>query len=576
MQQPITREEKAQRILQMHERTRSEFNVHQNAMRVIADYCRPSNDTVDSGDGKPQPAQALKRHTRLFDTTASRAVIKHAAGVKSWMSSSQKRWFLADPPVAYKHDEEVIKFYMACTEVMEQLMKDSVSSFHTEDQEAMQDGCAFGIRCLFVDEPQKDGSLLVQQWEPGSFACEENNKGRLDKFVRVKEMTAQQAKSEFGEANLPEKVRADLMKEASKGNKHTFIHAIYPREDDERNADHDYLAQNKAIASCWVHLDSKTLVRESGFDEMPVIGSRYLKKPGSPYGIGAALVSLADARQLNYLQERIDVMIGLLVNPTMNVPSEFDASDVNLGEGGINYYNDPQRMITPMQRQVSNGQQEMARVQMRREDIRDAFFLNIFEAVSRKTKEMSALEADLVSKEAIELFSPMFTLMTGEHYQPALSRIFLMYLRQSEIARAVGDVSRAVFPPIPKKLLREIKPGLAEFPTPQFSYTSRIALALQQLHSQAFNNSLMRRTQLGNIIGEAAFDDINLPVALKEMDRSDGLPENWFRSPQEVQQMQQNRAQQAQLQAMAAAAKDGSAAVKNIKGTPLEGALQPQ
>lgn len=555
-----------QRALDRYELARNGLNEFSQVHSVLADYCRPTNESAGRGPIRSNHPSTNKT-TRLFDTTAALSVQKHASGIKSWMSPAQNHWFDLLPPDEFADDEECISWYAKCTAVLEKLLARSM--FHSEDHECILDGAAFGIRCLYADINEKTGMLIAQQWEPGTFAVLENSEGMVDSIFREKNFTARQALEKFGEAALPETTVKEAKEASKSGNKRLYVHCIYPRIDAERDGNFSMLAENMPIASVWIDVDAKKIVRNSGFDEMPAPASRYLKWGDTVYGTSAALIALADARQLNKLQERLDIKIDKLVNPALLVPDEMDEDEVNLAPGGITFYRDPQRIPRPLDMLASNGQEEMLRVNMRKDSIRDAFCLNIFEAVTRKTKEMTALEAQLVSQEAIDLFSPMFTRMTGEHYGPILNRYFNLLLRRSEIARSIGDTANIAFPEIPKKLIR-IVGNAAEIPPPVVNYTSRIALALKQIHSSALRNSISRRMEIGQVIGAAAFDDLNLPKALKTVDRSEGLPEDFFRSPEEVDAIVSNREQMQAMQAQAAAAKDASTAVKNVKGTPAE------
>jgi hypothetical protein len=151
--------------------------------------------------------------------------------------------------------------------------------------------------------------------------------------------------------------------------------------------------------------------------------------------------------------------------------------------------------------------------------------------------------------------------MSTEHYAPVIQRTFNILLRHG----ILGEV--------PKKLQIDDGSGMAFIPPPNVTFIGRIALALKQIHLSAFNDSIARRTGLGAILGPAAFDDLNLPVALADMDRATGLPQAWTRTSEEVAKIQQAREQQQQLAADAAAAKDIATAAGKAKGTALENAV---
>src|SRR3546814_17609726 len=90
-----------------------------------------------------------------------------------------------------------------------------------------------------------------------------------------------------------------------------FLHAIYPRTPYAVGAK---LAKNLPFASCHVAMESKTILRESGYHEFPVVVPRWVRVPGSSYGVGQLYDELPDHRQLNALKGFVpmgaDVAIG--------------------------------------------------------------------------------------------------------------------------------------------------------------------------------------------------------------------------------------------------------------------------
>ena len=566
-------QEVVQRALDRYETAEQLRREMTTVFQTLGDYARPSRETLNNIQVKNKSAE---RHTQLFDSTLVQANMDHAAGIKSWMSPAGSLWFSLGPPSYLKGDNEVEGWFNTCTEKLHEIL--ASSRFHTEEHEALLDGGAFGIRSLFIERGHRSVPLQFTCWEPGTFSVLENDQGEIDTVFLTKNFTPRQAAQKFGEDNLPDKVKKKLLpSDAAKmdsKDEDTYVLCIYPRDDAERDS-LKIDAPNMPIASMWVHLTEKKAVEVSGFMEMPSINSRYLKWGNTPYGLPAAILALADARQLNVLQKDLDLLAEIAANPRLLIPDDMEGT-VDLRPGGPTMYRDPNKLPRTWGHEGVNYAIGQDRVKMRRDDIKNVFHLDVFQAFRQITKEMTATEVLAKQREAIDQFSPTFTLMTTEHYGPILQRCFNMVLRQSMEMIGIGRPDLAYFPPPPRKLLRDLGNGQAELPPPVVTYTSRIALALRQIHAGAFQESLQLRMEIGNVIGEAAFDDLNLPMALKEIDRGRGLPEHFFRSPEDVAALQEQRAQAAQaaqLQQQAAAAKDGSAAVKNLQGTPLEGAL---
>lgn len=520
----------------------------------LSDYARPSVETSSSSTQiNNSSAKSSVRHTRLFDSTLMNSVEQHAGGIKAWMSPANSFWFEVKPNDIYTGNEEIEAWHHAATGIMEKMI--SRSNYHAEDHESIIDGAAFGTRAkLIVEDNSGQAPFHVRRWDPNTFSMLENSKGNVDTAFLVKDWTARQAAKEFGEENLPQAVLSRFKLKPEDQTTDKYILCVYPREEDEMTPG-VVTSDNWPWASNWIHEASKTLVRASGFEDMPSIISRHLKWTGTPYGVAPALKALADARQLNTTQCSLDLLIDVAANPRLLVPIEMEGN-INLMPGGATFYSSEQRL--PKQWGNEGRYQEgEQRVRMRRADIERALNLDIFRTFRNITKEITATEAVEIRQEAIDLFSPVFSLMSTEHYEKDLQRIFNILLRGG------------YFPPMPQAMQIPISDMEMYVAPPKVNFTSRMAMAITQRHKAAIDESLRRRIEVGSVIGPAAFDDIKIPEALKLIDRGNGLPAHLHRTAEEVEQIVAARAEQQQLQATMEMAKTGADAVSKIKGTQM-------
>lgn len=301
--------------------------------------------------------------------------------------------------------------------------------------------------------------------------------------------------------------------------------------------------------------------------EMPGAFSRYLRWGGSVYGYSPSMLAIADGRQLNSLEHMLDLMAEVKINPRILMPEKMEdrSVKVNLRPGGISYY--PGTNSDVVKTWGTEGDYALGndRVKRRERCIDEAFHLDVFNAFRDITKEITATEAELIRDEAITSFSPTFALMGSEHYTPILMRTFAILLRKSMIAHAIGDTSRMYFPLPPKKMLVDLGNGRAELPPPSVTYVSKMAYRLNQVHNVASRDALERRVALVQATGDPSLlDDLKLPVMLGELERDAGLPERWRRTGEEVEAIQQARAEQQQQQMAAEMAEKGSKAAANL------------
>lgn len=523
-----------------------------NVFKQLGDYARPSVDAINSTEPNHNSSKSADRHTRLFDSTLMNSVEQHASGIKAWMSPANSFWFQVLPDDAYNGDDEVAEWHSRVSQIMERQI--NLSNFHAEDFEAIIDGAAFGTRSLLITEspPGINKPFVCQRWDPNTFSMTENSEGFVDAVYATKNYNCKQAVQKFGEGMVPDSVLQKFKLKPEDSFEEQYLLCIYKREDDERIVDSP-LAEDMEIASVWIHCASKKVVRNSGHDDMPSIVSRHLKWSGTPFGIAPAIKALADARQLNTLQCSLDLLADVAANPRLLIPVEQEGN-VNLMPGGPTYYADPNRIPRSWGTEGSypEGQE---RVKMRRADIERALNLDVFRTFRNITKEITATEALEIRQEAIDLFSPVFSLMSTEHYERVLVRIFNILLRQG------------FFPEVPEKMLIPISDTEATIMPPKVSFTSRMAMAISQRHKAAIDESLQRRLGVANIIGEAAFDDLKVSEALKLIDQGNGLPTHLHRTDEELAQLQESRRQQqAQAQQMQMLEQAANAAGK-LKGT---------
>lgn len=208
----------------------------------------------------------------LFDTTAVRANMTLANGQLAWMSPLEAAWFAFEPRNA--KDDTAQRWLSKGTDVAREEL--AVSNFYTAVHEFYLDRGAFGTACLYLEGGRRT-LLNAQTWPIGTFVVDEDENGIIDTVIREFELTPRQAVQKFGETNVSGKITEAIKAGGAKLlGKHKFLHAIYPREDAERDqAKLD--APNMPIASVYFEKDGEHVCKVSGYEEMPVFVSRYLE-----------------------------------------------------------------------------------------------------------------------------------------------------------------------------------------------------------------------------------------------------------------------------------------------------------
>lgn len=111
------------------------------------------------------------------------------------------------------------------------------------------------------------------------------------------------------------------------------------------------------------------------------------------------------------------------------------------------------------------------------------------------------------------------------------------------------------FPSPPREMIEFMGDGVLSIADPKIKHSSRIALAMDQIHNQGFANTLQTFAQLFEYKPEL-LDNFNTDDAIRDSAMNFGTASDWLRDVDERDEMREARAQQqaemaAQEQALA-------------------------
>ena len=168
-------------------------------------------------------------------------------------------------------------------------------------------------------------------------------------------------------------------------------------------------------------------------------------------------------------------------------------------------------------------------------------------------KQMTAEEVRQRRFDRIPNFSPTFARKTRELSDPIMRQVFATLLRLG------------AFPQAPRQLVQPLPNGEVFIPPPNIVYSSKMALALQSIHNDAFVDAL---SLAGNIAQTRPdiLDNLDLDDGFRNYARNAGILESSLVPEKSRDQMRMQRAQaQAQAEQQAAMLEE-SDAVANLAG----------
>lgn len=495
----------------------------------------------------PRKSEVLERttspdtakHERLFDGTMISANQILANGQASLVIPANERWFEFEPPGALRNDPEAARWMQECTEIT--LEAFGTSNFYTAAQECLLDRSGMGTCCLFVKEAA--GQLVFRPLPIGSYAIAEDPDGNADTVHREFKFTAKQAVERFGEKALPASIqRAYNNPGECNTTQFEFIQIVAPRRQrDSRRIDN----ANMPIESVYLAKKDSVIVEESGFEEMPLIVSRYLEWTSGgdrhPYGWCPAWLVVADGRQLNKHEEIMDLMAELMVQPPVLTPANLDGA-VDFSPLGETVFDPNKPNAKPELWNMNGVRYDVGkdRAEDKRQRIRDAFHVDLFQMFQQIDREMTAHEVRAREAEKLMQFSPAFTRLSSEFLNPLLRRVFGVLFRAG------------AFPKVPESMLVRGRDGVF-LPDPKTVYHNAITLAQRQQENAATYEIIEAALGMAEI-DPSALDAFNVPQMMMGLARNRGVPSAFLNDPDTMAQLAQARQEQQEQQAMLAMA----------------------
>jgi hypothetical protein len=460
---------------------------------------------------------------KVLDSTAIHANELLASSIQSSLMSD--RWFQLGLRGATDLTKGIVDWLEQVTEAMYQAQKQS--NFNAEMGELCLDIGAFGTGVIFIDERQRDGEgfggFRHQTIAPGSYVLAENAEGRVDTLFRCFKMSARQMEQEFQGLPLPEPVMNALPERPDQ--EFEVIHACYPRAEGEYNrALKD--AKNKPWASCYIDKRTKTLLRESGYDEFPYCAPRWSKTSGEVYGRGPGHTAMPDIRVLARVKQLTLSSASKAIDPPGLVNSDAVFGELELRSGSQNpVEGDPRQAWTPMESGAKFDVSNLLIADLRA-SIQHIYFWEQLQLQGERV--MTATEVERRVELMRRVLAPVLGRFESELLNPLLSRQFGLMLRAGAL------------PPMPEELANQDLDIEYKGPLARSQKTARLA---------AMDEIFAKLQQLATWAPDAAMralDNFDLDSLLRDQADIAGMRSEDLTSLEYRKKLRDARAQQQQ------------------------------
>ena len=235
------------------------------------------------------------------------------------------------PSPLMMQNEEVANYFEEVSRIVHQVLIGS--NFSQEQFQALLSIGAFGTNCLSLEEDDKN-VIRFKNIVISNVRIDQNYNGEVDTVCREYKLTIRQAVQKFGiealkAAEFPN-IESDLQNKADK--KYTFIQCVQPREDYNVGGKK---STDKPFASYHVCRETKTIVKESGFDFNPYKVSRFMVGNEEIYGRSPMSMVLGTARRTNVIYRSMMVSAEQHSNPQWLVPDDDSVSGMSNRAGSF-------------------------------------------------------------------------------------------------------------------------------------------------------------------------------------------------------------------------------------------------
>ena len=476
----------------------------------------------------------LNRET--FDSTATRdnQVMSSALVGALWQGGASTLKFLA--PFGVTDNDVNKEFYQFMLDTVVSVMDAPRAGMTTAYAEYMNDQTAFGTSGIGVfenEDPDSRKSIPIRftAWDIKTMVIAENKWGEVDTIYNEEVMTISQAVDDFGYANLSKKSRDLYDKNKGDLEKIKVLHVIEPRR--ERNI---LKFGNKDMPIASIHIElggAEKILKESGFESMPVKVVRFSKLLGEVYGRGSGGAALPDAIELNAIWEAVTVASEKLLDPPLGVLDDGSLTPIiDTSAGGLTVFNVTGRLGNqpPVFPLFSVGELKAVEPLITKltESLSNHFFLDRLLDLNNETR-MTFGEAQIRNELRAASLGAIFSRQIGEGLVPIVERVVELLFKMGRLgvmpdspeALAGGFVDGKKVIIIPQEIADRIKNG-EDFYDLKFISPAARAMAAEQV--QGLLATLQFTTQAVGIDQNAA-DVIDVDKSIKRIAELTGAPE---------------------------------------------------
>jgi len=236
---------------------------------------------------------AQNKQARLLDATATEAVQTLCSSIVNGVTPANSLWFELDAALIRENSRESAWLQSSARDLWREI---HASNFDAANFDAILDFIIAGWFGLYMDENPDTGGFNFENWPIGQLWCATSKPGgKIDIVYRKYPCSAGQVATEFKDAS-------ERVKKAAEKNPHSKVTLLRQIQPNKNGSPDSMFSKNLPFQSVTLEMDTKTILKTSGYHEQPVILPRWMLLENGPYGIGQMFSALPDAKTLNELR----------------------------------------------------------------------------------------------------------------------------------------------------------------------------------------------------------------------------------------------------------------------------------
>lgn len=465
--------------------------------------------------------------SNLWDSTTLEAGDVLASGFMNYLTPPTSKWFRLRAKNPNLSENKAVSDFLedVAAEVNYTLNR---SNFYDQCFPSYKSSGIYGTSILFEEEDIEDGARFYSM-PLKQVVVVEDARGRVAEYYIEFEYTAFQAMSRWGKESLSEDMKKEL-EGRNDNKKHKFLLFIAKRE--RRNVTRTD-KKNMPVEACWIDVDAKQIIEESGYNEFPAFTHRFDKRPFVAWGFSPAMKSLPFARLLNAVAKTNLRAMMKHTDPPIALPENAFLMPFNANPRAINYYKknamDSSKDIFAFGN-FGDPAFGMQAVEYYSQKVKSLMFNDVFLAFDGLTKQMNNPEVMERINEKMTLLGPAVGRWTAEVLNPIIIRTVGILFRRGKL------------PNPPDELIQD--------PNYEIDFVGQLAQAQRRSELNTLVTALTMVGQIGQMqiaAGQSpdVLDKINSDRVTDEVWGITGAPIQVLRDDAEIQKLRDGRAQQA-------------------------------